>query len=197
LINDSRKDGAEVAPVHTLVRTDSSPANSRRCLASIKGHTVHPARITVIDNGSAPPAAASDVEVLHFEEITGPAGGWATGLGAIPFVQSFSRMAARRGLRGRGACGRGCSATREPPPDRRTGVPAEHGLEDSELRVVIAWRLTRHLKLEGIDRTIEAVPRLAPDIPLSLVNVGNGLADLQEAARRVNGVIGRPEKGPS
>ncbi|HEV8420259.1 MAG TPA: glycosyltransferase [Actinomycetota bacterium] len=69
----------------------------------------------------------------------------------------------------------------------------QHGLDDGRATVVLVSRLARAVKLEGLQRAISAVGRLASSkVPVRLVVVGGGEAEeeLGEAARRVNARVG-------
>ena len=91
--------------------------------------------------------------------------------------------------------------TIEPPVDVDDNHPSldgrrfvdEHQLGSADLKIVMVSRLTRHLKLEGIARTIDAVPALTSRFPIRLVIVGDGecFTELEERARQVNRDVGR------
>ncbi|MGC0417667.1 glycosyltransferase family 4 protein [Embleya sp. AB8] len=74
------------------------------------------------------------------------------------------------------------------------GFAAEHGLVKPAPTVVLVSRLARHLKQEHLERTMDAVARLAPELPgLRLVLVGGGSieSELQARAAQSNAVLGR------
>jgi GT2 family glycosyltransferase len=71
-----------------VVLTHNAPESLGRCLAAIKGQTVPPEAVLVVDNASTPPVALADpdgvgppVTVVRSEVNTGPAGGYAQALG--------------------------------------------------------------------------------------------------------------------
>jgi glycosyltransferase involved in cell wall biosynthesis len=89
----------------------------------------------------------------------------------------------------------------EPPVDTALNHPgvdgsafrAAHGLGDGAPVVVIVSRLVPDLKLEGLERTVDAVEVLGDSLPIQLAIVGAGPAhtDLQARADGVNGRLGR------
>ncbi|MFE5331383.1 glycosyltransferase family 4 protein [Embleya sp. NPDC056575] len=71
---------------------------------------------------------------------------------------------------------------------------AEHGLLKPAPTVVLVSRLARHLKQEHLERTVDAVARLSPELPgLRLVLVGGGSieGELQARAAAANAELGR------
>ncbi|GCD99294.1 glycosyltransferase family 4 protein [Embleya hyalina] len=71
---------------------------------------------------------------------------------------------------------------------------AEHGLLKPAPTVVLVSRLARHLKQEHLERTVDAVARLSPELPgLRLVLVGGGSieSELQARAAAANAELGR------
>ncbi len=89
----------------------------------------------------------------------------------------------------------------EPPVDTARDHPgvdgaafrAAHGLDDATPVVVIVSRLVPDLKLEGLERTVDAVEELGAALPVQLAVVGGGPAhaDLQARADGVNARLGR------
>jgi glycosyltransferase involved in cell wall biosynthesis len=90
----------------------------------------------------------------------------------------------------------------EPPVDTERNHPTAvdstefktwHGLDDGHFNVVIVSRLTSWLKLEGLERSMDAVAALARKCPVRLVVVGGGTAFDRLAARaaRINARLGR------
>ncbi len=93
----------------------------------------------------------------------------------------------------------------EPPVDVRLNAPeavsdaaltqlrARFDLDPANLHVVVVSRLATELKLEGLLAAVDAVARLAVDMPVRLVVVGDGPARDQLAAHvaRVGAVRGR------
>lgn len=67
------------------------------------------------------------------------------------------------------------------------------GLADSSFVVVVVTRLAMELKLEGILAAIEAVGKIANDIPVQLLIAGDGAArsKVESAADAVNAACGR------
>ncbi|MEV4988864.1 glycosyltransferase [Pseudarthrobacter sp. LMD1-1-1.1] len=92
----------------------------------------------------------------------------------------------------------------EPPVNTHSNAPGlelgqkefrrRWGLEDGTYIVAIVSRLARQLKLEGILSAMEAVARLAPTVPVSLVIAGDGPAReiVQEYADEMNHRTGKP-----
>ncbi|OPC80244.1 hypothetical protein B4N89_04145 [Embleya scabrispora] len=71
---------------------------------------------------------------------------------------------------------------------------AEHGLLKPAPTVVLVSRLARHLKQEHLERTVDAVARLSPELPgVRLVLVGGGSIEneLQARAAAANAELGR------
>ncbi|MFJ8744526.1 glycosyltransferase family 4 protein [Embleya sp. NPDC127516] len=71
---------------------------------------------------------------------------------------------------------------------------AEHGLLKPAPTVVIVSRLAKHLKQEHLERTMDAVARLSPEVSgLRLVMVGGGSieGELQARAAGLNAALGR------
>ncbi|WP_322760155.1 glycosyltransferase [Frankia sp. Cr2] len=93
----------------------------------------------------------------------------------------------------------------EPPVDVRLNAPdavsdvaltelrTRFDLDPADLHVVVVSRLATELKLEGLLAAVDAVARLAVDMPVRLVVVGDGPARDQLAAHvaRVGAVRGR------
>jgi glycosyltransferase involved in cell wall biosynthesis len=79
----------------------------------------------------------------------------------------------------------------EPPVDTDANHPGvdpsrfreAFGLDPSRPAVVVVSRLAVDLKLEGLERAVAAAGRLAPEVPLQLVIVGDGPAADRLAAR--------------
>ena len=79
--------------VLTVVVTHNAPDALRTCLAAVASQSRRPDRVMVVDNASRPPAAESftgasagsevPVEWIREASNTGPAGGYARGLGAF------------------------------------------------------------------------------------------------------------------
>jgi glycosyltransferase involved in cell wall biosynthesis len=90
----------------------------------------------------------------------------------------------------------------EPPVDTVANHPGidgagfrrQLGLDDGRLAVVIVSRLAKELKLEGLQTAIDVAGRLATELPISLVIVGDGPARgvLEAMAETVNRRSGRP-----
>jgi glycosyltransferase involved in cell wall biosynthesis len=84
----------------------------------------------------------------------------------------------------------------EPPVDTVANHPTidgtdfrrQLGLDDGRLAVVIVSRLAKELKLEGLQTAIDVAGRLATELPISLVIVGDGPARgvLEAMAETVN-----------
>ena len=106
--------------------------------------------------------------------------------GSMPLVVGTRQVERRTAARHRGPV-----ALLEPPVDTvgdhpgvdPAGFRRDHGLRAGERVVVIVSRLAVELKLEGLERSIAAVGRLARDRPVRLVIVGDG-----EAAGRLAGL---------
>lgn len=90
----------------------------------------------------------------------------------------------------------------EPPVDVERNHPnavdptefkTRHRLNDGRLNVVVVSRLTTWLKLEGLERSMEAVASLARECPVRLVVVGGGTAfdRLADRAAGINARLGR------
>lgn len=83
----------------------------------------------------------------------------------------------------------------EPPVDTNDDHPgrdgsawlAEHSLDDGLTNVLVVSRLDPDLKLEGIERSVEAMGLLAGRLPVRLVIVGGGKG-AEEIARRADAV---------
>jgi glycosyltransferase involved in cell wall biosynthesis len=90
----------------------------------------------------------------------------------------------------------------EPPVDTVANHPGidgggfrrQLGLDDGRLAVVIVSRLSMELKLEGLQTAIEVTGRLATELPITLVIVGDGPArgKLEAMAEAVNRRFDRP-----
>jgi glycosyltransferase involved in cell wall biosynthesis len=90
----------------------------------------------------------------------------------------------------------------EPPVDTAANHPGidgagfrrQLGLDDGRLVVVIVSRLAKELKLEGLQTAIDVTSRLATELPISLVIVGDGPARgvLEAMAGTVNRRSGCP-----
>ncbi len=95
--------GAASAPraaprIMALILTHNAPESLRRCLDAVAGQSTPPGAVLVVDNASTPavdldPASVPGIElmVVRSEVNSGPAGGWATALGA--FLESDYRHA--------------------------------------------------------------------------------------------------------
>ena len=70
---------------------------------------------------------------------------------------------------------------------------ARWDLRPDDVTLVVVSRLAETMKAEGLVRTIEAVRRLASELPLRLLVVGDGSAraHLEQRAARVNAEVGR------
>ncbi|MHB1063940.1 MAG: glycosyltransferase [Georgenia sp.] len=88
----------------------------------------------------------------------------------------------------------------EPPVDTLADRPIDpaasrlaHGIEASELLVVVVSRLVEQLKLEGILAATRAAATLATHLPVRLLVAGDGPArpEVESAAVRVNAAAGR------
>src|SRR4029077_10930201 len=66
-------------------------------------------------------------------------------------------------------------------------------IDDTAVTVVVVSRLVKWLKQESLERAIDAVEQLAPELTARLVIVGEGAAaaELQERADAVNARLGR------
>lgn len=89
----------------------------------------------------------------------------------------------------------------EPPVDTESDNPSvdgsafaeEFGVDGSALNVVVVSRLEPVMKLDGLERAIGAVCRLAPEMPVRLVMVGTGpcFSYLERRAEAANAELGR------
>ncbi|TDD82361.1 glycosyltransferase [Actinomadura rubrisoli] len=89
----------------------------------------------------------------------------------------------------------------EPPVDVRANAPghptrafrAEFGLEPGPLDVVVVCRLVAELKLEGLLTAVDVVGRLAAELPLRLIVVGDGPCrdQVESRAAVANALAGR------
>lgn len=90
----------------------------------------------------------------------------------------------------------------EPPVDTDANKPgvstsefsARHGLDSADLHVVVVSRLAVELKMQGLLEAVSVVGRVAQDVPVRLVIVGDGPARsaVASAAAEVNGQSARP-----
>jgi glycosyltransferase involved in cell wall biosynthesis len=73
-------------------------------------------------------------------------------------------------------------------------IREELGISDDASNIVLVSRLGKSVKLEGVQRAIKAVARLAERTPIRLIIVGDGSARgmLTEEAEVVNNRFGRP-----
>lgn len=78
------------------------------------------------------------------------------------------------------------------PPVDPSGFMQTYGLGGARLNVVLVSRLAAHLKLEGLERAIDAVASLAAELPVRLIIVGGGSAydRLRERAEARNEGLG-------
>ncbi|WP_248961929.1 glycosyltransferase family 4 protein [Sphaerisporangium perillae] len=175
-------------------RRRPSPATVRmlRDLAIRRG-------IDVIHGYEWPPGVEA-----FYASLRGPAAAVCTimSMSVAPFLpSSLPLVVGTREIQEQAAAGRRHVHLIEPPVDVAANAPGqpvedfrrEYDLPDGPFDVVVVGRLVAELKLEGLLTAIDVIGRLAGDLDVRLIVVGDGPArtEVEERAAAANAAAGR------
>ncbi|WP_347626027.1 glycosyltransferase [Sphaerisporangium sp. B11E5] len=156
-------------------------------------------RLDVVHGYEWPPGVEA-----FYTSLTGPAAAVCTvmSMDVAPFLPpSLPLVVGTREIQERAAPGRRHVHLIEPPVDVTANVPGhpvgafreEFGLEEGPFDLVVVGRLVRELKLEGVLTAIDVAGRLATELDLRLIVVGDGPArpEAESRAAEANAAAGR------